>query len=426
MLLKIIQNKFNSPIVSNFFSLVILQGSSYLFPLLTVPYLYRTLGVEYFGLVNFSTAFIQYFIILTDFGFNLSATKYIAANRNNKENIDLYFNNVLVSKFILFLIGLLILLVLIFSFDKFSANKTIYLLSYGSVLGGVLLPTWFFQGMEQMQYITKITIVTRFVSILPIFFFVNSDSDYLLVPFYYSTGSILAGLIALYYAYHKFGLSFNLRKIVSIYGILSCLKESLDFFISRISLSIYTISNTFILGIVVGNTAVGYYVAAEKLYTALQSMYAPLNQALYPYMVNSQDLKVFKKIFSVVVLINCIGIPVCIFESDFIMHFIYSSINPESIEVFKILLFTCLITVPSVLLGYPLLGAFGYTRYANLTVIISSIFHLLILFGLYFFNCLTIYTVSFLVLLTELFVLVLRISGVRNKIFTKKSSEISN
>jgi PST family polysaccharide transporter len=424
VLLKKLQNKLNSPIVSNFFSLVILQGSNYLFPLLTVPYLYRILGVEYFGLVNFSTAFIQYFIILTDFGFNLSATKYIAANRDNKTKINIYFVNVLASKFILFLIGFIILLVLVFNFDKFSNDKTIYLLSYGSVLGVVLLPTWFFQGMEQMKYITRITIVTRFVSILPIFFFVNSDSDYLLVPFYYSIGSILAGLIGLYYAYQKFNLSSNLKGKISIERILQCLKESLDFFVSRISLSIYTISNTFILGIVVGNTAVGYYVAAEKLYTALQSMYGPLNQALYPYMVNSKDLNVFKKIFSVVVLINCIGIPICIFESDFIMHFIYSSIKGESIEVFKILLLTCLITVPSVLLGYPLLGAFGYTKYTNLTVIISSVFHLLILFGLYTFNYLTIYTVSFLVLLTELFVLILRIKGVKQKIFTIKSNEI--
>ena len=416
MILKKIKDSLNLSLVSNFFSLVILQGANYLFPLLTVPYLFKTLGVDTFGLINFATAFVQYFVILTDFGFNLSATKYIAANRDDKVKRDYYFVNVLASKFVLFFIGLILMLIIIFSFDKFSSNKMVYLLSYGSVFGGVLLPIWFFQGMEQMKYVTKITLVTRTLSILPIFFLVKSDSDYLLVPLFYSIGSTLAGIIALYYAHKKFNVSFNLKQKSSLQGMILSLKESLYFFISRISLSLYTISNTFVLGLLLGNTAVGYYAAAEKLYTALQSMYGPLNQALYPYMVKSQNFKVFKKIFLVVVLINCIGIPICIYESDFIMKIIYHVISSESVLVLKILLGGCLITVPSVLLGYPLLGAFGYTRYTNLTVIISSVFHVVMLMLLVLFDSLTIYSVASLVVVTELIVLGLRIKGVKEKI----------
>ena len=293
MIFKKIKNSFNSSLISNFFSLVILQGANYIFPLLTVPYLFRTLGVETFGLVNFATAFTQYFLIFTDFGFDLSATKYIAANRDNEQKRNSYFVNVLLSKFFLFFAGFIILLVIVFSFERFYVNKELYLLSYGSVLGTVLLPTWFFQGMEQMKYITKITILIRSISIIPIFFFVRSDADYLLIPVFYNVGSIVAGLTALYYAYYRFGASLNLRKEFRINNIIRTLKDSFEFFISRISLSLYTISNSFVLGLVLGNTAVGYYTAAEKLFVSLQSLYSPLNQALYPYMIKNKNISVF-------------------------------------------------------------------------------------------------------------------------------------
>lgn len=413
MILKKIKDSFNSSLISNFFSLVILQGANYIFPLLTVPYLFRTLGVETFGLVNFATAFTQYFLIFTDFGFDLSATKYIAANRDNEHKRNSYFVNVLLSKFFLFFTGFIILLVIVFSFERFYVNKELYLLSYGSVLGTVLLPTWFFQGMEQMKYITKITILIRSISIIPIFFFVRSDSDYLLIPVFYNVGSIVAGLTALYYAYYRFGASLNLRKEFRINNIIQTLKDSFEFFISRISLSLYTISNSFVLGLVLGNTAVGYYTAAEKLFVSLQSLYSPLNQALYPYMIKNKNISVFKKIFIGIVVLNCIGIPLLIFEADLIMKIIYKSVDIDSSNVLKILLGTCLITVPSVLLGYPLLGAFGFTRYTNLTVIISSLFHVLMLVLLVLSDNLTIYTVAGLVVFTELIVLLLRVIGVK-------------
>ena len=416
MIFKKIKNSFNSSLISNFFSLVVLQGANYIFPLLTVPYLFRTLGVETFGLVNFATAFTQYFLIFTDFGFDLSATKYIAANRDNFKKRNSYFVNVLLSKFFLFFTGFIILLVIVFSFERFYVNKELYLLSYGSVLGTVLLPTWFFQGMEQMKYITKITILIRSISIIPIFFFVRSDADYLLIPVFYNVGSIVAGLTALYYAYYKFGASLILRKEFKINNIIQTLKDSFEFFISRISLSLYTISNSFVLGLVLGNTAVGYYTAAEKLFVSLQSLYSPLNQALYPYMIKNKNISVFKKIFIGIVVLNCIGIPFLIFESDLIMKIIYKSVDIDSSNVLKILLGACLITVPSVLLGYPLLGAFGFTRYTNLTVIISSLFHVLMLVLLVLSDNLTIYTVAGLVVFTELIVLLLRIIGLKKYI----------
>ncbi|HHI03288.1 MAG TPA: flippase, partial [candidate division Zixibacteria bacterium] len=87
-LLKIFRNEKYGRLIENFFSLSILQGANYLLPLITLPYLVRVFGAEGYGQVMFAYSFIQYFVILTDYGFNLSATRSVSVNRENSAKIS--------------------------------------------------------------------------------------------------------------------------------------------------------------------------------------------------------------------------------------------------------------------------------------------------------------------------------------------------
>jgi len=118
---RLIDNEEKKRFLGNFFSLAMLQGMNYILPLLSLPYLVRVLGADKFGLLAFATAIIGYFIVLTDYGFNFTATREVTLHRDDKDKLSEIFSSVMIIKFLLFVISFFILTLLIILFKKFSS-----------------------------------------------------------------------------------------------------------------------------------------------------------------------------------------------------------------------------------------------------------------------------------------------------------------
>lgn len=295
----------NKRLLSNFLSLSVLQGANFILPLISLPYLVRTLGTEAFGLVMFAQAVIMYFIILTDYGFNLSATREISIHRDNEEKMAEIFSTVMFIKFILLLVSFVLLSIVIFSFEKFRTDWYIYYLTFGMVIGQVLFPVWFFQGVEKMKYITILNIIAKLIFTIAIFIFIHKTQDYFYVPILNSLGFIIAGLISLWIVFHDF----KIRLITPNYqSVRNMFFESSNLFVSNLSVTLYTASNTLILGLFTDNNTVGIYASIEKLVLAIKNLYVPLYQALFPWLSKKSKKDIAPIIKKMIPYITLIGI----------------------------------------------------------------------------------------------------------------------
>ena len=369
-------------LLSNFMSLSVLQGANYVLPLITLPYLVRVLGPEKYGLIAFAQAFIQYFNILTDYGFNLSATREISIHRDNAQKVSEIFSSVMIIKFCLLVLSFVIMSILVFSFWKFRQDWLIYYLTFGMVVGQVLFPVWFFQGMERMKYITFLNITAKLIFTFAIFVFIRQTSDYIYVPLLNLFGYLVAGALALRIVFRGFKVGF---KVPSYASLIHQLKEGSIMFVSTVAISLYTTSNVFLLGLFTNNVIVGFYSAAEKIVKALQGLWTPFSQAIYPifsklyYENRTKAQYILKEILLYAGLITlAISLTGCIFAPFIIKVFFGETFTP-SVSIMQILVYIVFLIGINNVLGIQGLVAFGFAKEFTLTVIIASIIHLMLL-----------------------------------------------
>ncbi|MBX6422896.1 flippase [Thermosulfurimonas sp. F29] len=412
MVREFLQNKDKKQLFENFISLSLLQGVNYILPLITLPYLVRVLGPEKFGLIAFSRAFVQYFNVLTDYGFNLSATREISIYRESKERISEIFSAVMIIKLILLIFSLVILTIIVFSFQKFLRDWEIYYLSFGMVVGQVLFPVWFFQGMERMKYITFLNLMARLLFTISIFIFIRKVSDYIYVPLLNSVGIISAGLLGIWVAFKKFPIYL---KIPSWTEVKHQLKEGGYIFISRISISFYTISNVFFLGLLTNNTIVGIYSAAERLINAIKAFNNVILQVMFPFISKvakespSKTLKIVNeelKIFLTLELALCVFI--YLFSYKIVLIFLGKNFI-DSAPIIRILIFTVPLILASAVIGQQILLNFNLKRLFTTSIVYVSLFHLVLL--PIFIHFMEGIGAAIVVLITECAIVLFRIVG---------------
>lgn len=368
----------------NFSFLGIVQLCNYILPLITLPYLVNVLGPESFGHVMFAQAFTQYFVTLVDYGFNFSATRQIAISKDNGEIVSRIFCAVMVLKIFFFLASTAILVILVFAFEKFSRFPIIYFLTFSSVIGSVLFPSWLFQGIEKMKYITLVNVSSKILSTFCIFIFVHKQDQFLTVPLISSISSILPSILSLFY----------LRKIYPIVLIFPSmdelfvqLKKGWTIFLTSISGSMYSVSNTFLLGILFNDIYAGYYSFAEKIVRACTSLFVPLNNALFPFMSLKMDkspaqgLRFFKGIFVLCFFVSFLGMIILFLGSDLLVSIIDSDFYP-SIAILKVLSPLLIIVGINNLIGFQILYTSGQERRFLITVFIAGLLNLLFCFML--------------------------------------------
>lgn len=395
-------------VIKNILALFVLQIANYIIPLLAWPLLAKVLGVGQFGVIVMIFAACTMANILTDFGFNLSATHTIATHNKDKQKIAQLLGNILALKILLAVLSCF--LVNFYVYFEFLTNNqsginfwTLVLIDF-IIIAQACNCIWLFNGIEKMYYIAKANIISRIGYIFLLLLLLNISTNINTVLLCFLISQVCTSHLFFYYM-HKEGYFIKPPRL-SMLG--QEAKYSFGFFISRAAVSIYTVANVMILGYFNNTSTVGLYSSAEKLYGAGNAFTSVVSQALFPYLTKTGNLKLLFNVILALILPVSLSIYIIGLFADEIMVLIFGESFRVAGEFLRLFLILLNVTFFSVFFGYPAFSAIKKVHIANYTVIIGALWHLLSLVALYFMNQITAKNLIYAIILTEFLVLVIR------------------
>jgi len=384
------------------------QATSYLLPLITIPYIVRTIGPERYGLIALATAVVQYAVIVTEYGYNFTAPRDVARKRDDRIELNRYVNAVFWTRLLLagisFIIGSTLLIVL----PLLPELKILVLLTCGVIVGKVLFLQPVFYGLEQAKSIARFTIAAAILGVVLIFALIRQSSDYFFIPLIYSASSIAIGCVSMFWSLRR--MNIRIRK-PDVHDVRTELRSGFRVFLSTGMISLYVVSNTLILGIFAPSIVVGWYSAGEKLVRAVQGAFAPFQNLLFPSIsreVSHGRRHALRSLKKSATLIAPVGLSVSlliVLLADPIATLLFGAHFTGTADVLRILGGIPFIMSLTLLFSDIFLIGFGYERYWSTLIMWAGVISIMLSLLLVALLDLRHIGSSFALLITELFVL---------------------
>ena len=363
-----------------------LQALRYLFPLVLVPYLTRTLGKDGYAVYAYVLSFMGIMQTIADFGFTLSGTKKVVAHREDKMVLSKLMCNITAAR----LLTLAILLVATLTISQFipimTENVAYVMLAFTAVGLRALLPDFLFQGFERMGTLTTRYFSSKGVQVLLTLLLVHSSSDLILVAVADIVGSSIGLAWSFVATKHMFDLGIAKPTVRQS---LKELKDSTVYCVSNVSSSLFSGFTTIIIGLTLSNTHIAFWSLALTTIVAVQSLYIPIANSLYPHMLNSRDFGFARKLALFAVPALAIGTAAYYLLSEQIMRVLGGNEYLGAAHVMRMLAPLLPISFYVMLIGWPVLGAMGRVRTLTLTTLVSGVFSVISMLTLYLSGMLT-------------------------------------
>ncbi|MFK5221206.1 flippase [Lactobacillus helveticus] len=248
-----------------------------IFPLITFPYISRVLSVSGIGIYNFSNTYVYYFILLAGLGIATYAVREGAKYRNQKEKIEEFVSQVFSINMIATIIAYLLLFLSLVIFKSLSNYVTCILIFSLQILFTTLGTEWIYTIYEDYAYITIRSIAFKILSVILLFILVRKPSDYL----WYATITVLAAVGSNILNFIHARSFINIRLTLNTKWRYH-LKPIMIIFASAVAVTIFTASDTTILGILKNDYAVGIYSTSVKIYQITEGLLSAILTVTIP------------------------------------------------------------------------------------------------------------------------------------------------
>lgn len=336
-------------ILSNFLSLMSLQGLNYILPLVLMPFLLNKLGFNNFGLLTYVTTIFIIYGFLLDYGFNLSASREISSKSDEYHEISQIFYTVYFIKIIIIIICLILLLIASYVVPLVIDNRALFFYSFFSITVQYLLPTFFLIGIERMVALSRINMLMKFASAILLFIFIDSPDDIHLVPMIYMFGGIIALIYSYYFLHANHLITKEVKLTKSI--IRRSLQQGFPIFIAILSSNIIYYSPILMLGYLNSKVAVGIYTVADTIMRAIRNIIYPAASAILPHSTRMAITDIKKSLLfnlKISILFMVLLTIICLFFYMFSRETvdIFLTKDKENLEMISYYLNILLLTVP--------------------------------------------------------------------------------
>ena len=255
----------------------ILTMSSFIFPLITFPYVSRILLPVGTGKVSFATSLISYFSMFAQLGIPMYGIRACARVRDDREALTQTAQELLIINLIMDAISYVALFIVLLTVPRLQEDRTLYIIVSLTIILTSIGMEWLYKALELYTYITIRSIIFKVVSLIAMFLLVHKQEDYVI----YGGITILAGsasnILNLINARKYIGL-----KPVGNYQFKKHLKPIGVFFAMSCATTIYLHLDAVMLGFMATEADVGYYDAAVKIRKVLLSIVTSLGVVLLP------------------------------------------------------------------------------------------------------------------------------------------------
>ena len=358
-----------------------LQILKYLFPLVLIPYLTRALGTGTYAVYAYVYSFMGVMQTIADFGFTLSGTKKVVEHKDNNQELSGLVGDITAAR--LMLLGALLVITLVISafIPIMSENVPYVLLALVAVGLRALLPDFIFQGYEQMGPLTTRYFASKGSQVLLTLLFVRGPDDLLFVALADIVGSSIGLVWSFVAAKRMFGVGISAPKLHQSF---LELKDSAIYCVSEVSSSLFSGFTTIIIGLALTDrTDIAFWSLTLTTVNAVQALYAPIVNSLYPHMLNNGDFGFAKRLALLAAPILTIGTAAYCLLAEPIMLILGGNDYLGAAHVMRMISPVLPISFYAVFIGWPILGAMGYVKGLTITTVIAGVFNVVSLLVLY-------------------------------------------
>lgn len=244
-------------------------------PLILSPYLTRTLQDTALGIYSYTSSIAYYFVMLSNLGISKYGQRVIAQNSKNEISLrksfwSLFTVHIFVSVFLTICYAIFVLFFV-------QHDKLIYLVQIFYVLSALFDITWLFYGLENFKNVVVKNALVRMAECALIFLCVKDSSDLWVYTLISSCG-VLVGQAVMIPQAIRIIKPIRFKKSDAVQHI----KPLLLFSISVIAVSLYTVFDKTLLGLMNTKENVAYYEYANKIISIPKSIVGVIGTVMLP------------------------------------------------------------------------------------------------------------------------------------------------